>query len=92
MVKGMGNGGGFMAKNLFDVAETLSSMCDREGCTKFLSFPAAIMATGTRGVIIDMVRAGMVDVIVTTCGTLDHDISRTLADYYEGSLRKLQVG
>jgi len=85
LLEGMGNGGGFMAKNLFDVAETLSSMCDRDGCTKFLSFPAAIMATGTRGVIIDMVRAGMVDVIVTTCGTLDHDISRTLADYYEGS-------
>ena len=85
MVEGMGKGGGFMAKNLFDVAETLTSMCDREGCTKFLSFPAAIMATGTRGVIIDMVRAGMVDVIVTTCGTLDHDISRTLGDYYEGS-------
>ena len=74
-----------MSKNLFEVAETLTSMCAREGCTKFLSFPAAIMATGTRGVIIDMVRAGMVDVIVTTCGTLDHDISRTLADYYEGS-------
>jgi len=74
-----------MAKNLFDVADTLASMCDRDGCTKFLSFPAAIMATGTRGVIIDMVRAGMADVIVTTCGTLDHDISRTLANYYEGS-------
>ena len=85
MVEGMGKGGGFMAKNLFDVADTLASMCDRQGCVKFLSFPAAIMATGTRGVIIDMVRAGMVDVIVTTCGTLDHDISRTLADYYEGS-------
>jgi len=85
LVESMGKGGGFMAKNLFDVADTLTSMCDRKECTKFLSFPAAIMATGTRGVIIDMVRAGMVDVIVTTCGTLDHDISRTLADYYEGS-------
>ena len=85
MVEGMGRGGGFMAKNLFDVADTLASMCEREGCTKFLSFPAAIMATGTRGVLIDMVRAGMVDVIVTTCGTLDHDISRTVADYYQGS-------
>ena len=74
-----------MAKNLFDVADTLASMCEREGCTKFLSFPAAVMATGTRGVLIDMVRAGMVDVIVTTCGTLDHDISRTVADYYQGS-------
>ena len=85
LVESMGKGGGFMARNLFDVADTLTSMCDRKECTKFLSFPAAIMATGTRGVIIDMVRAGMVDVIVTTCGTLDHDISRTLADYYEGS-------
>ena len=85
LVNGMGQGGGFMAKNLFDVADTLTSMCEREGCTKFLSFPAAIMATGLRGVLIDMVREGMVDVIVTTCGTIDHDISRTLADYYEGS-------
>lgn len=74
-----------MAKNMFDLAETFTSMCKREGCVKFLSFPAAIMATGTRGVIIDMVKARMVDVIITTCGTLDHDISRTLADYYEGS-------
>ncbi len=32
-----------------------------------------------------MIKERMVDVIVTTCGTLDHDISRTLADYYEGS-------
>ena len=85
LVEEMGEGGGFMARSLFDVADTLASMCDRKECTKFLSFPAAIMATGTRGVIIDMVRAGMVDVIVTTCGTLDHDISRTLADYYQGS-------
>ena len=84
LVEKMGGGGGFMAKNLFDVAQTMTAMCNRKECTKFLSFPAAIMATGTRGVIIDMVRAGMVDVIVTTCGTLDHDISRTLADYYEG--------
>ena len=74
-----------MAKNLYQVADTFASMCARDGCTKFLSFPAAIVATGTRGVLVDMVREGLVDVIVTTCGTLDHDIARTLADYYEGS-------
>jgi deoxyhypusine synthase len=85
IIDGMGSGGGFMAKNLYDVASTLDSMCAREGCTKFLSFPAALVATGTRGVLIDMVKEGMVDVIVTTCGTLDHDIARTLSDYYEGS-------
>ncbi len=84
LMDGMGRGGGFMAKSLFDVSETFTAMCDRESCTKFLSFPAAIMATGARGILVDLVREGMVDVVVTTCGTLDHDISRTLADYYEG--------
>ncbi len=85
MVERMGKGGGFMAKNLFEVASTLDSMCRREKCVKFLSFPAAIAATGTRGVLVDMVKEGMVDVIVTTCGTLDHDIARTLGAYYEGN-------
>ena len=35
--------------------------------------------------LVDLVREGMVDAIVTTCGTLDHDIARTDADYFEGS-------
>ena len=74
-----------MAKNLFEVSRNLDAMCRREGCVKFLSFPAAIAATGTRGILVDMVKEGMVDVIVTTCGTLDHDIARTLGAYYEGS-------
>ena len=85
LLDGMGQAGGFMASNLSDVASTFSAMCARDGCVKFLSFPAAIMATGTRGVLIDMVKEGMVDAIVTTCGTLDHDIARTLGDYYQGS-------
>ena len=85
MLDGMGRGGGFMAKSLHEVATTLDSMFARERCTRFLSFPAAIVATGARGALIDLVKEGLVDVIVTTCGTLDHDIARTLADYYQGS-------
>lgn len=85
LVDSMGESGGFMASNLFEVASTFNAMCSRTGCVKFLSFPAAIMATGTRGVLIDMVKEGMVDVIVTTCGTLDHDIARTLGTYYRGA-------
>jgi deoxyhypusine synthase len=42
------------------------------------------MATGTRGVIVDMVKNHMVDVIITTCGCLDHDLSRLYAAYYKG--------
>jgi len=85
MLRSMGDGGGFMARNLYDVAETFSAMSSKEGCVKFLSFPAAMVATGTRGLLVDMVREGLVDVIVTTCGTLDHDIARTRAAYYSGS-------
>jgi deoxyhypusine synthase len=85
LVKAMGAAGGFQSKSLADAAEVLHSMYSKEDCTKFLSFPAAIAATGTRGLLIDLVREGMVDVIITASGTLDHDISRTLSDYYHGS-------
>ncbi len=54
-------------------------------CTKFLSFPACIIATGTRGVITEMIKRNMVDVIITTCGTLDHDLARLWRNYYHGS-------
>lgn len=77
--------GGFMAKNLAEAARIELEMVRNEKCTKFLSFPAALMATGVRGVIVDMVRNGMVDVIITTVGTLDHDLSRSWGKYYHGS-------
>ena len=85
IIEGMGRSGGFMAKNLRQLCAVLDSMYRRPNCTKFLSFPAAVVATGARGLLVDLVREGMVDVIVTTCGTLDHDIARTKADYYQGS-------
>ena len=84
MLEAMGRAGGFTAQKLADAADIATAMVKKEGCLKILSFPACIMATGTRGVIVDMVRNHMVDVIITTCGTLDHDLSRTFADYYKG--------
>ncbi len=85
LVDRMGRGGGFMAKNVSEAAEIFSAMCRQKDCTKFLSLPAAPVATGMRGVLIDMIRNGLVDVIITASGTLDHDIARTLGNYYHGS-------
>lgn len=85
LVDKMGRGGGFMAKSLWESARIIEEMCSRNGCTKFLSFPAAPVATGLRGVLVDMVKEGMVDLIVTASGTLDHDIARSLGSYYHGS-------
>ncbi|MHB1440115.1 MAG: deoxyhypusine synthase [Cuniculiplasma sp.] len=76
--------GGFTSSKLGVAYEILNEMFNEENTT-FLSFPADIISTGTRGIINEMVKRKMVDVIITTCGTLDHDIARSFRDYYCGS-------
>jgi deoxyhypusine synthase len=76
--------GGFTGRKVADAVDIMEKMARSEGCVKFLSFPACIMATGTRGVIVELVKRKLVDVIITTCGTLDHDLARTWRDYYHG--------
>ncbi|MGH9918549.1 MAG: deoxyhypusine synthase [Nitrososphaerales archaeon] len=85
LVEQMRGAGGFMGRHLAEAAQIYTEMLDDRLCTKFLSFPAALVATGTRGVIVDMIREGMVDVIVTASGTLDHDLARSWGNYYHGS-------
>ena len=84
LLKAMGEAGGFTAQKLADATNIAEAMAKDKDCLKILSFPACIMATGTRGVIVDMVKNGLVDLIITTCGTLDHDLSRSYAEYYKG--------
>ncbi len=85
LVKEFYKSGGFTAKELALAVDILEEMIKDEGCKVFLSFPACIVATGTRGVIRELVKRRLVDVIVTTCGTLDHDLARIWRDYYHGS-------
>ena len=77
--------GGFSAKGVAEGVDLLARiLADRE-MTTFLSFPADIVATGTRGVLATLVREGYIDAIVTTCGTLDHDLARSFRPYYHGA-------
>jgi deoxyhypusine synthase len=76
---------GFTAGKLATGVSIIEDMINAKGCVKFLSFPADIVATGTRGVIRELVKRKLVDVLVTTCGTLDHDVARCWKDYYKGS-------
>jgi len=77
--------GGFVGRNLANGVEILRDMIKDRSCTKFLSFPAAPVASGLRGVLKEVVKRNLFDVIITTCGTLDHDLARLWGDYYEGS-------
>jgi deoxyhypusine synthase len=76
---------GFTAGKLAIGVDIMQDMINSKDCVKFLSFPACICATGTRGVIKELVKRKLVDIIITTCGTLDHDIARCWKDYYKGS-------
>lgn len=85
LVQQMYDSGGFTAKKVGVAANVLENMISEKDCVRFLSFPACIIATGTRGIVKDMVKEKMFDVIVTTCGTLDHDIARCEKEYYHGA-------
>jgi deoxyhypusine synthase len=77
--------GGFTAKKIAVGVDILENMMKEKGCVKFLSFPACICSTGTRGVIKELVKRKLFDVVITTCGTIDHDLARTWKDYFHGS-------
>ena len=84
LVVQMEAGGGFTAKKLAVGVEILRTMFRDPGCTTFLSFPAALIATGVRGVLRTLVQRKLADVVLTTCGTADHDLARSWTDYYHG--------
>jgi len=81
----MSKSGGFESRNLADGLYALTDMIKDEICLKFLSFVAAITSTGLRGVIKDMIKKKWFDVVITTCGALDHDIARHFSNYNQGS-------
>ncbi|HUZ79554.1 MAG TPA: deoxyhypusine synthase [Thermoplasmata archaeon] len=85
LVRRLDAAGGFSAKAVAEGVDVLTRMLRDPQMTLFLSFPADIVATGVRGVLATLVREGYVDAVVTTCGTLDHDLARSFRPYYHGA-------
>ncbi len=83
----MSESGGFVSRHLAEGVQIIRDMIDDKQCVKFVSFVGSIISTGLRGVIKDMIRLGLVDAVITTCGALDHDIARAYSSYYEGDFR-----
>ena len=73
----MSRSGGFESRNLVEGLNILSEMIGDKKCLKFLSFVGAITSTGLRGVLKDMIKNKMFDVVITTCGALDHPFVRS---------------
>ena len=85
LIKKLYKSGGFTAKKVAVGVDILEKMIKEKNCIRFLSFPACICSTGVRGIIKDMLKHNLFDVIITTSGTLDHDLARVWRDYYHGS-------
>ena len=81
----MSKSGGFESRNLADGLDILTVMMKNDDCQKFLSFVGAIISTGLRGIIKDMIKNKWFNTVITTCGALDHDIARHFSNYNEGS-------
>lgn len=77
--------GGFQGNKIAEAVNILERMIKDKNSKNFLSFPACLVATGIRGVFKEMVKRKWFDLVITTCGTLDHDLARTWGDYYRGS-------
>jgi len=77
--------GGFESVNLSEGLGILTEMISDKQCLRFVSFVGAIVSTGLRGIIKDMMKNKWFDVAITTCGALDHDIARHFSHYNEGS-------
>ena len=85
LVKALYNSGGFTAKKVAVGTDILENMIKEKNCLKILSFPACICSTGTRGVIKELIKRKYFDAVITTTGTLDHDLARLWKNYYHGS-------
>lgn len=82
LIERLGGGGGFQAREVCKGLDILIGMEEDQDCTKFLSFTANLVATGLRGVIAEAIRNGLVNAVITTGGTADHDIARALGGKY----------
>jgi deoxyhypusine synthase len=85
LVNQMEQAWGFTAGKISVGVSILERMFKTPNCVNFLSFTANLVATGTRGVFKELVKRKLVDVVITACGTLDHDMARCWRNYYKGS-------
>ena len=89
LVKQM-EGTGFQATHLAQATNLIEKM-KKEKSTIFLGFTANMMASGLRGIIKEMCQKKFVDAIVTTAGSIDHDIIKSQMPYKQGAFNSNDV-
>jgi len=75
---------GFQATHLAESVELIEQM-KKEKATIFLGFTANLMASGLRGIVKELCEKKFVNAIVTTAGSIDHDIIKSFMPYKQGT-------
>ncbi|PMP60682.1 MAG: deoxyhypusine synthase [Caldisphaera sp.] len=72
---------GFMAGHIYESANILTEGL-KESNVRILTFTGNLISTGLRGIITQLIEKKAFNVIITTCGALDHDIARSNGGIY----------
>lgn len=75
---------GFQATHLAQAIEVIEEM-KKSNAVVFFSFTANMMATGLRGIFVEFAKKKLMNAVITTAGSIDHDVIRSYAQYYLGS-------
>ena len=72
---------GFTAASLYQAASILVEGIQNSD-TRFLAFTGNLISTGIRGIIAQLIDKKYFNIIITTCGAIDHDIARSQGGTY----------
>jgi deoxyhypusine synthase len=80
------NSGSFGAGRLATACDTYEKMVRDKECTIFLALSGAVVPAGMRALVADLIRARLIDVIVSTGASMVHDAIEALGGHhYKGS-------
>ncbi len=80
LVESLGSAG-FQATELYKAAEIFVKM-KREGAKVILTFTSNMGTSGLRGLFAQLVKLGIVDVLITTVGAIEEDIMKALGEKF----------
>ncbi|MCE4614552.1 MAG: deoxyhypusine synthase [Desulfurococcales archaeon] len=77
---------GFVSGHLYDAIQMIKNLNPPR--LRILSFTANLVSTGLRSIFAQLIREQVFNAVFTTCGTLDHDIARSMGGrYLKGSFQ-----
>jgi len=78
---------GFNAKRLALACEIYNEMINDKDCVKFFGLAGALVPVGLQRIIVDFIKEGFIDVLVTTGANLTHDLAEALGYHHlQGSI------